>query len=245
MLKIIELLLLGLLLSPWAFAQEPAAAPVVIVVESGSEQTEIDKKVEQALKKREALKIAEQRLSPFENRRYGIEFNVARFLVAEPNSVVLSGGFSLFKPKENVELAFPIFLASSDGFNNNQFSLATVDFHYRSFLGESMKGFYLSGFTRLAYLDGIRVNNINYDALGPNQLPSDPVRERGSEVKLGVGVGIGYRIFSKGHYYWGASLSMGRYLVGKNDQFDSGLDPFDDDGQVIFDAEILKFGYAF
>jgi len=245
MLKMIELLLLGLLLSPWALAQEPAPSAVVVVVESGSEQTEIDKKVEQALKKREALQVAENRLSPFQNRRYGMEFNVARFLVSEPGSVVLSGGFSIFKPEQKVELAFPIFLSSSEDFNNDQFSLATLDFHYRSFLGESMKGFYLSAFTRLAYLDGIRNTSIDYAALQPNQLPGEAVGERGSEVKLGVGVGIGYRIFSKGHYYWGASLSMGRYLVGKNDQFDSGLDPFDDDGQVIFDAEILKFGYAF
>jgi len=240
----IELLLLGLLLSPWAFAQESAVLPVVVVVDGASEQAEIDQKVAQALKKQHDL-MREQNRSPFEKRHLGVEFNVARFLVAEPDSVVLSGGFSLFKAAEKVELAFPVFLSTSNNSSRDRFDLATLDFHYRSFLGESMKGFYLSAFTRLAYLDGIRNTSVDYAALQPNQLPGEAVSERGSEVKLGVGVGIGYRIFSKGHYYWGASLSMGRYLVGKNDQFDSGLDPFDDDGQVIFDAEILKFGYAF
>ncbi|MDQ7015190.1 MAG: hypothetical protein Q9N68_02320 [Gammaproteobacteria bacterium] len=243
MLRMIELLLLGLLLSSWVSATE-VVAPIVVTVDGASEQSDIDKKIAQALQKQADLR-REQNRSPFANKTYGIEFNVARFLVAEPGSVVLSGGFSLFQPAEKVELAFPIFLSSNEGSNSDLFNLATVDLHYRRFLGDSMKGFYLSGFTRLAYLDGIRSDNIDYAALGPNQLPPEFVRERGSEVKLGVGVGIGYRIFSSSNYYWGASLSMGRYLVGKNDQFASVLDPFDDDGQVIIDAEILKFGYAF
>ena len=69
-----------------------------------------------------------------------------------------------------------------------------------------------------------------------------------TENKFGMGVGIGYRIFFKnGIYngmYWGASLSVGRYISGKKHQFIHDAAGGDDE-QNIIDVELLKFGYAF
>jgi hypothetical protein len=61
----------------------------------------------------------------------------------------------------------------------------------------------------------------------------------------GAGVGIGYRKFSYRGLYWGASLSLGRYFIGKNDRFYGSWLSYDDDNEIIIDVEFLKFGWAF
>jgi hypothetical protein len=68
---------------------------------------------------------------------------------------------------------------------------------------------------------------------------------KGNESKLGIGVGLGYRIFSYRGLYWGTSISFGRYLIGKNNKFSGGFLTYDDDNQYILDIELLKFGWAF
>ena len=62
---------------------------------------------------------------------------------------------------------------------------------------------------------------------------------------MGVGIGIGYRIFLKSGYYWGASLSVGHYLVGENNKFGVSNLVYADDKARIADIELFKFGYAF
>lgn len=76
----------------------------------------------------------------------------------------------------------------------------------------------------------------------PEMATLDP---KDSEMKVGVGVGIGYRIFTQRGYYWGASVSVGQYLLGKNNRFLSNYRSLDNDDKFIYDVEFLKFGFAF
>ena len=57
----------------------------------------------------------------------------------------------------------------------------------------------------------------------------------GSYNKGGISFGIGTRIFSEKGWYWGSSLYIGKYYFGEKDRGDSSF----------FQAELLKFGFAF
>lgn len=167
---------------------------------------------------------------PLGDRKHGIEFNFFRAL-AWSEYKTLSGTYSRFDTQKNVEIAIPIFYQSdkTDYWSSTStYESFTVDLHYRKFLRHNLDGFYLSGFTRFAHLSGTLLEN----------WPQD----KGSESKLGVGFGIGYRIFSATGWYWGASLSLGRYFVGEAERFDLGDV---DDSDFIIDVEFFKFGYAF
>jgi len=69
--------------------------------------------------------------------------------------------------------------------------------------------------------------------------------KKGVANKLGIGFGMGYRIFSYKGLYWGVSASLGRYFIGENDMFQSSSYFADDDSEMIFDFEFLKFGWTF
>lgn len=184
---------------------------------------------------------------PLGDRQYGVEFNFFRLLTLGQSQESLSGTFSLFNTDNNTEIAFPFMYsrgAHDDTFDRytstpigdiskKDLSSITLDAHYRKYLGHRLDGFYISGFGRLAHLNGVKEENLQFS--------------EGSETKFGIGVGIGYRIISDDGFYWGASLSLGRYLTGNSAVFhDSENVSADmDDNEVIFDVELLKFGYAF
>jgi hypothetical protein len=178
----------------------------------------------------------EGKLTPLTGKNYGIEVNVFRLLYID-QAYTFSGGLSLFNVDRNSEVAFPFYIQSAK--NDNELSEFTLDCHYRYFLGESQKGFYASLFTRYAFLNGT-----TYD---PNPLLSTQTGgKKDTQHKFGFGVGFGYRVFSFRGLYWGSSMSVGRYLLGENNRFDdSGLFGYNDDGEFIFDIELLKFGWAF
>ncbi|HOC23782.1 MAG TPA: hypothetical protein PKJ13_00650 [bacterium] len=183
----------------------------------------------------------EIRNEPLAGKRFGVEFNFIRALVIEED-VTLSGGFSLFDVDRNAEIAFPFYYANPG--DAQSMHEITLDCHYRYFLGNTRNGFYLSGFTRFAHLEGYEEQS---------QAPFWDVPElaeiRTTRNKIGIGVGLGYRKFSYKGLYWGCSFSFGRYLTGRNDIFYSNWDDFaslnNDDGKYIFDIEFLKFGWAF
>lgn len=173
--------------------------------------------------------------NPFKEKEYGVEINLIRLLMIGSDYKVFTGTVSMFYPKDKIEIAFPIFISSEKDWNDEIQRTITLDIQYRKFLGDTMNGFYLSGFIRGAYLKGTIYNtNWDYDAVN--------TQEYGSEKKLGLGFGIGYRIFSKSGFYWGTSLIIGKYIIGENDKFEyGGLD----DLEYIVDLELLKFGYGF
>lgn len=177
----------------------------------------------------------ESKTGPLANKNYGVELNIARLLMAG-DLPSFSGTFSLFNVNRQAEIAFPVYIQSASKATN--FSEFSLDCHYRYFLGKTQNGFYLSGFARYAYLHGPLKST--FDLFGaPSITPTS------SENKLGIGVGIGYRIFSYKGLYWGSSLSFGRYIVGKSEKFNSDSFGALDDLPYIIDVELLKFGWAF
>jgi len=179
----------------------------------------------------------EQRNDPLADKKFGVEANLLRLLFID-EAVTFSGGLSLFDVNRNAEIAFPVFYSNPD----DGITFFTTDCHYRHFLGNTQNGFYLSGFARYANLAGhekIKTNGNNNDDFWYED------EEKGnklSQSKFGIGVGIGYRKFSKSGLFWGCSLNLGRYLVGENQVFyeDSLVDQ-----KFIANVEFLKFGFAF
>ena len=170
----------------------------------------------------------ENKKDPLKDKKYGIELNLLRLLFIDENRT-MSGTFSLFAVDRKAEIAFPFYVAFPK--DNEYYDTVTLDCHYRYFLGNTQNGFYLSGLSRIAYLSGEKdyySYTINKKNVG----------------KFGVGFGIGYRYFSYNDFYWGTSLSIGRYIIGPNNVFEYYLG-YDDDGKAFIDFELLKFGYSF
>ncbi len=182
---------------------------------------------------------------PLQNKKYGIEFNLFRLLFFGSDTDLLnhtlSGTFSLFYPKKKVEIAFPFFYSDptvkwdDEYIEDNSIRQITLDCHYRKFLGNSLNKFYISGFVRYANLNGYEGS---YWFKGKDD---DPVKS--TENKIGVGIGVGYRIFSYSGFYWGTSISLGRYIIGENGKFSNTI--WDNDNDMIFNFECFKFGWAF
>lgn len=166
-------------------------------------------------------------------KQYGVEFNIPRLLTYSDSWKSMSGTLSYFNHKDHLEIALPWHLAfytdSSINSEEEHYDVYNLDIHYRKFLGEAMNGFYLSGFTRLSYLNGILEDEDRYK----------------KTTKLGLGVGLGYRIFPKNkRYYWGVGLIVGRYISGENEIYRE-VGFAIEDAPFILDIEFLKFGYAF
>ncbi len=162
-------------------------------------------------------------------KKFGVETNPFYLLViSSGEDTMLSGTFSYFDHKNNAEIAVPIHVMH---LGNSNYKQETIDVHYRKFLNDRVGGFYLSGFARVARLRGETDYSKDY--------------KYAKQTKLGTGVGIGVRIFSSFGLYWGASLSLGRYLTGDNDTFRSDTLIITDDQPYIFDIELFKFGYSF
>lgn len=177
----------------------------------------------------------ESKNEPLAGKKYGVELNLFRILIID-KALTLSGTFSLFNVKKQVEIAFPVYYAKPE--DKRDLTTFTVDCHYRYFLGNTLNGFYLSGFARYAYLNGYAGDN-DLIHLG------NSYGENISENKIGIGFGIGFRKFSYKGLYWGASISFGRYIIGQNDKFYGSFLSLDDDEKYILDIECLKFGWAF
>ena len=191
---------------------------------------------------------------PLGDRTEGFEFNFFRLLTLGEDETSLSGTYSFFNTENNTEIALPFMFSSADhtsyyGYdvidNNEKLTSFTIDAHYRKYLGHRLDGFYISAFVRAAYLNGVKGESDGYSS--HSQQEGFTHYNKGSELKLGLGFGIGYRIISDSGYYWGASLSLGKYLVGESDIFldAEGMSATLDDEEFIIDVELLKFGFAF
>jgi hypothetical protein len=169
-------------------------------------------------------------------KKYGFELGLPRLLTISDEWQSFSGGFSYFNHQDQMEYAFPWLYSKEDTSINylgkkDALKVITLDMHYRKFI-EEMGGFYYSGFTRYAYIDGKLANEKGYAKVS----------------KLGVGLGVGYRYFSRNSpFYWGVGMIFGRYVLGDNDMFAKSFMSLTsiDDSPWIVDVELLKFGYAF
>lgn len=182
---------------------------------------------------------------PLAGKTIGVEVNPFRLItLGTSNSTSLSGSVSLFNVVRSAEIQIPLYYMSSsdkdEDLYKDAFSLFTADVHYRQFLGRTQNGFFLSGFGRLARLEGYE-GKLFDDLWGDSTVTN----ERSSLLKIGAGVGLGYRIFSHRGLYWGSSISLGRYFNGGKNRFRGGFGSLYDDGEIIFDIELFKFGWAF
>jgi len=187
------------------------------------------------------------RNKPLQDKKYGIEINILRLLFFGTNNVffnhTLSGGISFFNIDRHAEIAFPFYYSHPE-FNwdddweveEDKLQQFTLDCHYRRFLGNTQNGFYISGFIRYANLRGYE---------GYCYYWGDDNHKKSTENKLGVGIGVGYRKFSYKGFYWGTSLNLGRYIIGENDKFKGEFFEYDNDNEVVYSFELLKFGWAF
>ncbi len=158
-----------------------------------------------------------------EDKSYGVEINPFYLLLTSPSESYFSGTFSYFDHARDVEIAFPIhYYKEADDYKQY-----TLDMHYRKFINDKIQGLYYSGFARLARLEGVSGNSYI------------------KQVKFGLGGGVGFRLFNKNGFYWGASFSIGSYITNDNDQFVNNMFVVTDDPRFIVDIELLKFGYSF
>jgi len=232
-----------------------------LVLAQENDETENTKTLERIEKKIDAITAQSNNSThinieqPLGARTQGFEFNYFRLLTLGSEEKTLSGTYSFFNTQNNTEIAIPFMLSSAEhssyyGYdisnNNKDLTSFTIDVHYRKYLGHRLDGFYLSAFARTAYLNGLKRSNESYYYSSSEPYSFTP-KHTGSEVKFGVGFGIGYRIISDSGYYWGTSLSVGRYLVGDSQVFDDaeGISANLDDEEFIINIELLKFGFAF
>lgn len=219
--------------------------PLSALADDATKIDAIEKKVDVIDKKVDTVIETQGRIynkvenNPLQGRNYGVELNLFRLLTIQDDYRSFSGTVSYFNHARNAEIALPFFY-SSDRYSGNdgRFTLYTLDAHYRYFLGDTINGFFISGFGRLARLHGRTGEEWAWF------FDNNAAHPYATETKFGIGVGIGYRIFSKNGIYWGTSLSAGRYISGENDKFFN-ANFGDDDSQTIIDFELLKFGYAF
>lgn len=171
--------------------------------------------------------------SPLGDRKWGVEFNPARLLLSNSDRFTLSGGVSNFSWNRSAEVAFPfVYWSADDG--DDRSTVFSQDVHYRHFLSGRQRGFYVGGYARYQFAD--------YSLL---DFSSD--RERETAHRGGLAFEIGGRVFSRSGVYWGWSVSLGRYFVGDLLEERSGVpsNPALWAGDYIFDAELLKIGFAF
>lgn len=168
----------------------------------------------------------------FIQKKFGVEINPFYLLLLHREEQILSGSFSYFDHQNNVEYAFPIHYYKFNSDHSDDYEQYTIDLHYRKFLDDKIGGAYLSGFARLAHLEGNVYDNSDYKSA--------------EQTKIGIGAGVGYRYFSNNNFYWGAGLSLGAYIGNHRDlEYDTPAFFIGDDHTLIVDIEFLKFGWAF
>lgn len=166
---------------------------------------------------------------PLSGKTAGVEFNPALALLGSAEGATLSGGVSLFSMDRNAEIAVPVFYQSD---TKDDYQNLIVDVHYRRFIGGHQKGFFISGGARYQRLHGNEGEAIDFEDSG----------RKATANKLGLMCGIGYRYFTQSGFYWGTSLSVGRYFTDTDKKFES---HFGISEKLLWDFELLKIGYAF
>jgi len=185
----------------------------------------------------DSLKI---RYAPYLNPKYnlGLELNPGLILYARgQKATVVSTGFSYFLKNRKSEITIPIvyeYSKNGDWFHYNYGKSVNLELHYRKFLMGKIGGIYSD--------IGIKYNYAYSE-------PSDDHENSESKLmrRLGLGCGMGYRIFSDDRFYLGIGVFLGSYLLGEDIDNSTGLSSFlfTSDERSFFTIQLLKIGYAF
>ncbi|MCK9484093.1 MAG: hypothetical protein M0R34_06995 [Candidatus Marinimicrobia bacterium] len=183
------------------------------------------------------------KFSPYLGSKYkfGVELNPGLILYAsDQKATVISTGISIFPKNRKTELTIPIIYEYSkddDWFNGNYFGKSiNIEFHYRYYLIGKLGGIY----------NGVGLK-YNYAYLEP-EIDEEEYEFAKKEIvsRLGLGFGIGYRIFSNERIYWGIGIFIGRYFLGRDISDKISLDSmFSRDENAFVTIQLLKVGYAF
>lgn len=142
-----------------------------------------------------------------------------------------TGGVIFDGRDSRTEFAIPVTYVT-DKYNDGccDASLTKIDFQWRRYRRDQRTGPYGGLFARAMHVSGGR----------------DDV----SASRLGVGLVGGFRVFLTQHVYWGANVSVGRYLSELPDESDDGFLSFNEFSvdladKALFNVEFLKIGYRF
>ena len=222
MKKILNFLLIFLLIFPlWLNAQNL--------------KQEESKKLDSVYKTVKKL-YDERKNNPLQGKKYGVDFNIPFFLFSFINGpFIFNAGFSIFDTKNKNEYAFPI---SYEKFSNK--SYFSIDGHFRKYLGNTLNGFYIGGFARLAFVNNPTVYNNHANHNSPTSTSHNSTT---SDTKFGLAFEIGGKIISYKGWYWGYSFGLGAYIISNY----KGADSIYNFAQnwVLIDIEFFKLGYAF
>jgi len=180
---------------------------------------------------------------PLQHKKYGVETSVIGLLTIFQPTGYLTADFSCFNLDRTAEIVLPISCSwDNKGGGKHDYSIIS-GLQYRKFLGlfnEIQTGFYVSGLYTLA-----KVQASYNDSTFSSQNNLIITEKKYAGVLTGFGFGCGYRYFSPKGWYWGTQLSISRYL-GKHDKIVYSS-PFGTafGGDVMFDFELLKFGWTF
>ncbi len=171
----------------------------------------------------------------------GIEINPFRLLLNDEDTSSFSGAFSYFLVDQNAEIRFPIFWRkdtreSYNGIHSlerNTEIQSTIDVEYRYFTNaEVIGGLFVGAVARYAYLSNEKNERLDR-----------------STNKFGLGITGGYRYMPEGsNWYWGASITVIRYLHGENNIFEGGdtnIAWVDNDAPAVISIDFFKIGYRF
>jgi len=159
-------------------------------------------------------------IDPLIGKKGGIEINPLYTLIYDED-FSFSASISIFPEDKNIEIAMPIALKSTEGYDTQ--ARFRVDLLYRYFLGKHRKGRYIMcGLRHATFTD------YDYYDWSDDETSNEYSRQ-------GVSFGVGSRTFSESGIYWGWSFYAGKYMTGS-----------DDEGPSMFiNFEFLKFGITF
>ncbi len=193
-----------------------------------------------------------------DERHWGVEINpyllVGSIVDGEANW--LAGGISRFLPERKLELHTPVFYHGRGGDHD-----LILGFSVRRYFPKAGRGLFPtpeetrveSWFKRaMETLTGLIFPG--YQSPGVRPFIGITTRLYHSRstfedaTRLGLGGTVGVRWFSSQHFYWGADVTLGRYLVGDTEAYaavDRFILPPYDGGKIMADFTFFQFGYRF
>lgn len=188
-------------------------------------------------------------VDPLKNKKFGIEINPTSLFAGN-----FTGGLQLFSIDRKAEISIPvsyykpIVLFSWGNVGERQDYDLSIDLQYRRFIGEHQNGFWFGGGLRLTLANEyVYSSNSYYDNNGYYQFSDNSRYEKNNY--FGLMAGIGYRYYTQSGFYWGVSLSGGKYL--NVESVENNYNSFGDNSsqpirsEYFFDMEFLKVGFAF
>lgn len=179
-------------------------------------------------------------VDPLIGKKFGIEVNPASLFAGN-----FTGGLQLFNLDRKAEISIPVSYFSPYkifGEDNGESEL-NIDFQYRRFIGEHQNGFWVGG--------GARFTHANENEYFTKWVSNEYYSYNSTETRIvtnnyfGVMAGIGYRYYTQSGFYWGTSISAGKYLNVKSPDYNNSNYSGTYRSSYFYDFELMKIGFTF